>query len=167
MGRTARSLRAERVPHLLLDTRRCDWVLTVWSRLRSRRAEAVVSLYPETSPFPSPSMLGRSSSPSRVRSAAPTPRALDGSGRPAPNASPTRERGSGVGGFWRAQPLGAGWPPVGPSSTAQRTVEHSSEKTVDKADAIIDGALAAALGDQGLKAPLARSPSATRLEAVP
>ena len=82
-------------------------------RLRSRLARAVVSLYPQTSPFPSPSMLSRSSSPSRVRSAAPTPRALDCSGRPASNASPTRERGSGVGGFWRAQSLGAGWLRVG------------------------------------------------------
>jgi hypothetical protein len=53
-------------------------------RLRSRLAEGVVSLYQETSPFPSPSMLGRSSSPSRVRSAAHTTRALDCCGRPAP-----------------------------------------------------------------------------------
>ena len=53
-------------------------------RLHSRLAEAVVSLDKQTSPFPSPSMLSRSSSPSRVRSAAHTPRALDCCGRPAP-----------------------------------------------------------------------------------
>ena len=45
------------------------------------------------SPFPSSSSLGRASSPSRVRSAAPTPRALDGCGRP---ALPPRLRGKGA-----------------------------------------------------------------------
>ena len=49
-------------------------------RLGSRLAEVVVFLDKSTSPFPSPSMLGRASSPSRVRCPAPTTCALTAAG---------------------------------------------------------------------------------------
>ena len=108
-------------------------------RLCSRLAEAVVSLDKGRSPFPSPSMLGRSSSPSRVRYAAHTPRALDCCGRPAP---PHRLRGKGALGSVASGAARHSALPRPAWSEPFHCGGHlgvKAKRALDKADAIIDG----------------------------